>query len=185
MALITQTELENKLGRSLTADEIANFAIMNVAVQSYVERMLGTSVETETPATRYYDGGLQNLEIDPCMAITAVGYVDAYNNPQYVLATNEYTIEPNTRAVKTMVRNRWGKFASGMNNVAITATFSIYDDPDTLAIVKNAMLDILDQVIENKESVTQESIEGYSVNYGSLNQTASMKALGTIIQGII
>lgn len=185
MALITKTDLENRLGRTLTATESSAFTIINDSAQALVERILNTEVESVSPSTRYYDGGVQYLEIDPCTDLTAVCYVDDDQNVIDTISSSEYTLDPNIRAVKTMIRYRVGRFPRGFNNIAVTAKFSIYDDADTLAIVKNALLDILTQTIENKENITSESIEGYSVSYGELKETSSIKALNTISQGII
>lgn len=185
MALITQTELENRLGRTLSSDEASSFAVINQTVQAYTERMLGTKVESVSPTTRYYDGGVQNLEIDPCTQITIVSYVDEAQATESQVLDTDYAKEPINRAVKTWLRSRWGTFNTGINNVAVTAKFSIYDDADTLAIVKNAMLEMLTEILDSKESVSSESIEGYSVTFDRLSQTTGAKALKTVRQGII
>ena len=61
MALISQSEVEARLGRSLTAEEASSFTSINNALQAYVERMIGSSVESVAASTRYYDGGVQHL----------------------------------------------------------------------------------------------------------------------------
>ena len=60
MALIEQSDLEARLGRSLTAEEASAFTIVNTANQAYVEGMIGSSVESVAEATRYFDGGVQH-----------------------------------------------------------------------------------------------------------------------------
>lgn len=185
MALITQTQVESRLGRQLTTDEANSFDIINQSAQTYVERMLGSSVESVSPSTRYYDGGVQYLEIDPCTAITDVKYVDASQVTESTLLATDYTTEPVNRTLKTLIRARYNRFNWGINNVAVTAKFSVYDDSQTLSIVKNALLDMLVQVIDGKESVSSESIEGYSVSFDKLTPTVATKALETIRQGII
>jgi hypothetical protein len=185
MALITQSELEKRIGRTLSADEVQSFAVINNSLQAYVERMIGSKVESVSPSTRYYDGGVQHLEIDPCVNITEVKYVDDSQATESVLLTTDYTLEPINRNVKTMLRRNYARFNYGMNNVAVTAKFSIYDDTDTLNIVKNAMLDVLSDIMENKEDVKRESIEGYSVDFDTMQKSTALKALDTIRQGII
>lgn len=185
MSLIAQSDLEKKIGRTLNADEQSLFPTLNTAIQSYVERRLGTSVESETESTRYYDGGVQNLQIDPCTDLTAVKYVDSDSDLIETLLTTEYTSEPVNRTLKTMVRNRYGRFISGMNVVGVTAIFSTYADEDVRAITKSAILDMLAQTMENQEIVSKESIEGYTVEYTAFKETTAMNALKTIVQGII
>ena len=63
MALITQADIEARLGRSLTADESSSFTLINLALQAHIERMIGSSIESVSPTTRYYDGGVQHLAL--------------------------------------------------------------------------------------------------------------------------
>lgn len=185
MALITKSQVESRLGRSLSTDEANSFDIINQTVQAYVERMLGSKVESVSATTRYYDGGVVNLEIDPCTAITSVKYVDDSQATESTLLSTDYTAEPINRTLKTMLRGRYSRFNRGFNNVAVTAKFSIYDDADSLVIVKNAILDTLTEIIDGKENISSESIEGYSVSFDKLEQSVAMQALQTIRQGII
>lgn len=185
MALITQGDIANKLGRELSSDEIQTFNLVNLAAQSYVERMIGSSVESVSPTTRLYDGGMMNLSIDPCTDITSVKYIDDYASAEYSFTANEYTQEPVNRTLKTMLRNRYVKFATGFNNIAVTAKFSIYGDSDMLSIVKSALLDMVAEALENQEDIISETIEGYSVNFDKMQTTTSIKAIKTLFYGII
>jgi len=177
MALISSADLEAKLGRSLTADELLAFPTLNNALQSQVEKIIGSNIESVSPSVRYYDGGVQHLKIDPCTAITAVKYVDDDTLVEYTFLDGDITKEPVNRTLKTMIRNRDGRFVLGMNNVSVTAKFSIYDDTDTVNIVKNAMLDALSAEIDSSDNIKSESIEGYSVTFES---TQSKNALDQI-----
>jgi hypothetical protein len=182
--LVTQTDLENKLGRVLTSEEAVNFTLINTAIQSYVEKMIGSSVEAESLSTRYYDGGMMNLAVDPCTDIDKVEYVDTYENSEYIFDDNEITVEPRNSTLKTMLRLRYKKFNNGFNNIAVTAKFSTYADDKITAIIKNTILDANVELIEGKEDVSSESIEGYSVTY-KVKDNDSIKALNSIIQNII
>lgn len=164
MALISQTEIEQRLGRPLTADEVDSFNTINQAMQFEVERMIGSDIEPVQPATRYYDGGVQHLAIDPCTDITAIKYVDDDENVVETLDTTDYTLEPRKYTMKTMVRHR-NKFYTGINNVAITAKFSINGDAKVLEIVRNALINALVAEIQNIGNIKRENIEGYSVEY--------------------
>jgi hypothetical protein len=177
MALISSADLEARIGRSLTAGEQSAFTLLNAALQSEVERIIGSKVESVSPTTRYYDGGIQHLPIDPCTSITAVKYVDDDSLVEYTFSVSDYTLEPINRTLKTLIRNRDGKFNLGINNVSVTGKFSIYEDTDTLNIVKSAMLDALAAEIESSDNIKSETIEGYSVTFDS---TESKNALDKI-----
>lgn len=188
MALIKQGELEQRLGRVLTSEESGAFSTLNAATQLMVEDMLGSSVEEATETDRYYDGGVQHLRLDPCTDVTAVRYVDDDQVIDDTLDTTDYTVEPVNKTLKTMIRYRAGKLSIGINNIKVTAKFSIWGDTRARTIVKNAMLDMLAQGIQNSagsNEIVKESIEGYSVEYGQMKETDSMKALQTLISPMV
>ena len=185
MALISQSDIEAKLGRSLTSGEQAAFAIINPSLQAEVENVIGSSVESESPATRYYDGGVQHLSIDPCTSITAVKLVDDDENVVDTYDTTDYTTEPRNRTIKTYLRHRAGKFMTGINNLAVTAKFSIYEDADTLAIVKNALIDAIISEVENTDNTVRESIEGYSVEYATTETKDALSSITRLFSEII
>lgn len=177
MALISQSDVEARLGRTLTAEEATAFTVINAALQSYVESLIGSSVEAAPVATRYYDGGVQNLSIDPCTNISSVKYVDEFENVEYTFTDDEYTLEPRNSTLKTWIRRRYKAFGRGFNNVAVAAKFSIYGDTDTLNVVKEAMIQYLASEVQDNSNIKKESIEGYSVEYAT---TESRAALSTI-----
>jgi hypothetical protein len=178
MALISQSDLEARLGRSLTAEESSAFTIINNALQSEVEALIGSDVESVSASTRYFNGGVQHLRIDPCTSITAVTQVDDDDTVIYTYVTSDYVKEPKNRTVQTMLihRNSCG-FITGIKNIAVTAKFSIYEDTDTLNIVKDALIEALIAEIENNDDIQSESIEGYSVTYGT---TQSKELFSTV-----
>lgn len=118
--------------------------------------MIGSSIESVSASTRLYDGGVQHLSIDPCTSITAVKYVDDDTDVEYTFDSSDYTAEPVNRTLKTMLRNRAGKFGTGMNNVQVTAKFSIYEDTATLSVVKDALLNFC--LVKFKTPVTLKRI---------------------------
>jgi hypothetical protein len=180
MALITQSDIEARLGRSLTAEETTTFTIVNNALQSKVEQMIGSDVESVSETTRYYDGGVQHLPINPCTNITSVKLVDDDQVATDTYDTTDYTTEPINKTLKTMLRHRSGAFSTGINNIAIAAKFSIYGDTDTLNIVKDAMINALVSEVNNSDNIKRESIEGYSIEYATTetkNSLASIKYL--------
>lgn len=166
MALITQSDLEARLGRTLTTAESNAFPLINLANQKYLEKYIGSSLEDVEPSTRYYDGGMQHLGIDPATDITAINVVDDDSIVTDTIDTTDYTVEPTSKTIKTQIRFRSRYFPRGINNVRVTAKFSIYDDSDLLAIVKNALLEALYAEFKNSSNeFHKESIEGYSVEY--------------------
>lgn len=184
MALITQSDLEARLGRSLTSEESTAFTTINAAVQSSVQSLIGSNVEAVSETTRYYDGGVQVLSIDPCTDISAVKYIDENSTVEYTFETSDYTQEPVNKTLKTYLRNRWGKFNRSINNVAVTAKFSIYADTDTLNIVKDAMLQYLESEIQNSSNIVKESIEGYSVEFASTESKSALSPIKYLFPGV-
>jgi hypothetical protein len=183
MALIAQSDLEARVGRSLTTAEASDFAIINAANQAYVERMIGSYVEERTATTRYYDGGVQHLAIDPCTDITLVRYVDDDSNAEQTLYTSDYTTEPVNYTLKTMLRNR-SKFVTSINNVAVTAKFSTYGDSNITAIIKDALLAAAEIEISNTDNVKRESIEGYSVEFSETQTKNALDKLKFLFPGV-
>jgi hypothetical protein len=176
MALITQADVEAKLGRTLTAEEVTSFTITNASVQAQIERIIGSSVEDATVTTRYYDGGVQHLKIDPCTDIDAITYVDDDQVVYDTLDATDYVLDPINSTMKTQLRHRVVT-PTGICNVGVTAKFSIYADAKVLAIVKDCILGSIVNEIQNIGNVKSESIEGYSVTF---DNTATADALAPI-----
>jgi hypothetical protein len=174
MALISQAELEARLGRSLTAEEASAFNGINASLQAQVEKIIDSKVEGVSETTKYFDGGVQHLSISPCTNITALKLVDDDQTAVYTYDTTDYIKEPINGTLKTMLRHRAGPFQTGMNNLQVTAKFSINEDADTLAIIKDAMLDALVSEINNSNNIKKESIEGYSVEYATTETKSAL-----------
>lgn len=185
MALVAQSDVEARLDRALTASEISDFNIINPANQAYVEKMIGSSVETATEATRYYDGGVQHLKIDPCTAITAVKLVDEDQVVIETIDSSDYSKEPINRTLKTMIRYRFGKLYTGINNIGVTAKFSIYDDTAILSVVKNALIEAIISEVDNSDNILKESIEGYSVEFAKTSTKNSLDSVKYLFPEII
>lgn len=167
MALISQADLEAKLGRSLTTGEANAFSSTNNALQAEVERIVGSSLETVSATARFYDGGVQHLSIDPCTDITVIELVDDDQIATDTYDTTDYTKEPINKILKRYIRHRSGAFVTGINNIKITAKYSIAGDTEIVKIVKDAMLEALASEIINTDNIKRESIEGYSIEYAN------------------
>lgn len=165
MALVSQSDIEARIGRSLTATEASAFTGIRDAIESHVKSVIGSDIENVSPVTRYYDGGIMNLPIDPCTNITAVKIVDENYDDIETLTDDLYALAPINSTIKQMVRYRPGRTPRGLNNISVTAKFSIYGDSDVLAVVKDAIISAIESEIGNEEGIKSESIEGYSVTY--------------------
>ena len=183
MALITKSDIENKIGRTLNTDESNSFAVVNAGLQAYVEKIIGSSIEEANTAGRYYDGGVQHLSIDPATDITEVALVNEDNSIVEVLNSVDYTLEPVNATLKTMVRHR-SKFATGINNIKVTGKFSIYGDSKVLAIVKDSLINAIVSELTNNSNIKRESIEGYSVEYISNEAKTALSPIKYIFAGV-
>lgn len=185
MALIAQAELEQRLNRSLTANEVALFPLVNMALQSYVEDMIGSSLEVTTASLRYYNGGVQHLAIDPCYDITEVTYRDENQLVDDTIDPDDYTTYPANKTIKTQITARFGRFVRGYNNIGVTAKFSIAGDANTVAIIKRSLLELLASEIESNDNINKESIEGYSVEYAKSETRDQLERLAYLFPRII
>lgn len=183
MALIAQADLEARLGRTLTSEESTAFVAINSATQASVERMIGSKLEAATATSRYYDGGVQHLAIDPCTDITSVDLLDDDLASVYTYDTTDYQAAPVNKTLKTMIRHRV-RFVTGLNNIRVTAKFSINEDSDVLAIVKDALLDMLAAEVTSNNNIKKETIEGYSVEYTSTETKTALDKIKYLFPGI-
>ena len=184
MALIAQSDLEARIGRALTAEEASSFTVINAALQAYVEKLIGSSVEAANASSRYYDGGVQHLSVDPCTDISRIDLVDDDYNAVYEYDTSDYTTDPVNQTLKTMLRHRSGCWVTGINNIKVTAKFSTYGDTSTTNIIKDALLDALASEIQNSNNIQKESIEGYSVEYASTEAKSALNKIRYLFPGI-
>ena len=161
--LVSQADVEARLGRSLSTEEATAFTAINNSIEAYVKKIIGSGLETATETTRYYDGGNQFLKIDPCTDITSVGLYDDDQSLVETFDTSDYVKEPINQTLKTMITSRYGKLYDGFANIGVTAKFSIADDTEIVSMVKNNMIDALVSEIDNSDQIIKESIEGYSI----------------------
>ena len=185
MALISQSDLEAKLGRTLTANEVTIFAIVNPANQAYVEKLIGSSVESDTASTRYYDGGVRHLKVDPCTDVTAVKYYDEDQTVIETIDASDYVLDPINHTLKTQVTARFGRFYRAFSNVGVTAKFSIYGDTDTLNVVISVLLDALESDINDSDNILKENIEGYSVEFSKTQTKSTLDKIRFLFAEII
>jgi hypothetical protein len=170
MAYTTASLVENFLQRSLTQNEKASLAVIIPAIKIWLDKRLNSTFDLATSSTRYYDGGVMNLDIDPCTAISAVESINDDGADSYSYTTGtEYIAEPQNETVKRELRKRLSPFPRGVQRVAVTALFSEYDD-GVPADIQIAATRLAAGIInsgkrENTGNVASESLEGHSITY--------------------
>jgi len=174
MAYITQSELEGYLKRDLTSAEEGIFATILSAVKKAIDNWCDTNFDNVTERTnRYYDGGKQEVSIDPSKDISEIAYVDEDLESDDLWETDDYIAEPINQTIKTSLRNRAGKTNAGMKNIRVTAKFTSYDT-EVPAGVKLACFRLIGDVLDNPRGLKSESIEGYSYAFADKIATDEM-----------
>jgi len=202
MAYSTQTQIEAILGRVLTAAEITLLAGIQAGADLWIDSQTGVTFGS-TPSSRYYDGGLGVLAIDPVRSISAVELVDAELD---VL----YTYEEGTDYIKgplndTVIRylekryyaetylidadNEYGRWPSGLKKIKVTGIFSYADSaPDDIsylsAYLTSKMILAKGYLASGTSGPTvKESIEGYSRE--SAGSSASQSSYAALMDDVI
>ena len=83
-----------------------------------------------------------------------------------------------------MLRLRDDRFWRSMNNIQVTAKFSIYEASDVLAVVREAMIDALASELTSTVNIKRESIEGYSVEYSSDQTKRALSRIKFLFPGV-
>lgn len=171
MAYTNQAQVQNFIQRALTDNEAAYLAVIIPALKIWIDKRLNSTFDVATSTTRYYDGGVRSLTIDPCTAITKVEALndDGSDSYEYTSGT-EYIAEPQNETVKREIRKRLAKFPRGTHRVAVTALFSEYDSgvpADIQVLTTRLAAAVLNQgkVAGQGGNVQRESLEGHDIHY--------------------
>lgn len=174
MAYTDATQVSNFLQRPLNSYETAELTTVIAAVQKWLDAYLGSTSAQAGPTTRYYDGGVANLSIDPCTAISEVKSINDDASSSYTYTEgSEYIAEPQNQTVKNELRKRVSPFPRGAHRIAVTAAFSYYDGgiPADIQLVATrlaaAVLNAGKQASISGAGVKSESLEGHSITYSS------------------
>lgn len=172
MAYTDTTQVSNFLQRALTSYETAELPNLIAAVKKWLDTYLSSTFDVVSSSTRYYDGGVRNLSIDPCTEITEVKSVSDDGSSSYIYTlSTEYIAEPQNQTVKNELRKRISPFPHGIARVAVTAKFSEYDGavPSDIQIVATRLVAALinsgKQADISGTGIKSESLEGHSVTY--------------------
>lgn len=171
MAYTDTTQVGNFLQRSLTAYETSELTNIIAAIKVWLDKRLNTTFDSVVASTRYYDGGVRNLDIDPCTAITKVEAIndDGTDSYEYTSPT-EYIAEPQNEAVKRELRKRLARFPRGVHRIAVSASFSEYDS-GVPADIQIAATRLAAGVINAGKYASQggnihmEDLEGHRIQY--------------------
>lgn len=181
MAYTTSSQVSDFLQRSLNAYETSELTTLIAMVKIWIDKRLNSTFDSAVSSTRYYDGGVRNLDIDPCTAITKVEAIndDGTDSYEYTSGT-EYLAEPQNETVKREIRKRLARFPRGLHRIAVTATFSEYDsgvpaDIQVLATRLVAGLINAGKFAGQGGNVLEESLEGHSVKY--MQNTSNIEGL--------
>lgn len=194
MAYTSTTLVGNYLQRTLNANETAYFAILLPAIKKWIDRITNSTFDSASETTRYFDGGVKNLDIDPCTTITEVKSVndDTTLSDSYIYVLNsDYRQEPVNETVKRELRKINGCFPRGIANIAVTALFSEYDgsvpeDIQALATMLAAGVINQGKNASSGGNVASESLEGHSITYDTSDNTLEgIARTNPSIQGIL
>lgn len=194
MAYTDATQVSNFLQRALTAYETGELPNLIAAAKIWLDKVLGSTFDDVAATTRYYDGGVRNLDIDPCTAITEVKSINDDASSSYVYTEGtEYIAEPQNETVKRELRKRLSPFPRGVHRVAVTAKFSEYDGgvPADIQIAATRLVAglINSGKKANTGNVSSESLEGHSINYdlssGASQAFDSLSAADPTVAGIL
>lgn len=177
MAYTTQAIVEDYLGRVLTADEVALFAILLPAVARWIDQTLSSHFDTASASTRVYDADGGVVDIDPVQAITKIEAVDYEGSASYEYTNGtEYVLYPQNETVKNELRARSKHgFTRGIGRIKVYGKFTEYDFtnnkvPEDIQILATRLIASqlrglsADSEVDSA-GVKKESVEGHSVEY--------------------
>lgn len=173
MAYTNRLLVENYLQRSLTENELALLFMLIPAIKKWLDRKLNSTFDEVAATTRYYDGGVGNLDIDPATDITAVKTLNTDGSTSYdydLTITPDVLYEPRNETVKREIIKRNGYFPSGKQSVAVTAKFTEYDggvpeDIQTVATILAAETINQGKLASSGGNVASEELEGHKISY--------------------
>lgn len=162
-------QVANFLQRDLTENEIAYLVILIPAIQTWIDKRLNSTFDQVDPSVRTYDGGVRNLDIDPCTNITQIEAINDDGTDSYVYTQPyEIVVEPQNETVKREVRKRLAAFPRGISRISVSAQFSEYDNgvaPDITLLATRLVAGVINQgkFHGSGGTIMQESLEGHEV----------------------
>lgn len=173
MAYTTQGKIEDYLGRSLTADEIAFLPTLIGLATNFINRYTATKFEADSTASnRYYDAThVYEVPIDDCVEITEIALLATFddNDDGDLVDDDDYISYPLNTTYKNSIR--FGSKISGHKRVRVKAKWGQTTTvPSDIEFACTAMCS---DYFQNPQNLKQESIEGYSRTWFSGNETGT------------
>lgn len=155
------------LKRDLATSEQLTLAIVIPAIDKYIDKKCDMTFLEVAETTRYYDGGEETLEIDPCTAITAVASLNDDGTTSYTYVTGDYEAGPYNQTVKNELRKRYSCWPKGNRRIAVTAKFSGWDSgvPQDIQMAATMIAASVLTAGSQVGGVKSESLEGHSITY--------------------
>lgn len=180
----TENLVEDYIKRDLEANEVTLLETAIIpAVKQYIDRYLGTTFDSASATSRYFDGGGQTVDIDPCTTITAVAFVDSELVSYGDVEDTDYVAYPINEDVKTYLRFRTYRPEHRLSSIKVTATFTEYDGevPGDITLAATMLAAaMLDQ--GEDAGVTSESIEGHSISYDVAAKATQSPVIHNILE---
>lgn len=179
------TQVSNFLQRDLTDYETAELPVLVAAIKTWLDKRLSSTFDKVEPTTRTYDGGVRNVDIDPCTEISQIEAINDDGTGSYVYTDPyEIMVEPQNETVKREIRKRLAAFPRGVARLSVTAKFSEYDEnaggvpADIQVVATRLAAGIINQgKYQGKGGATlQESLEGHEIRY----QVGTSQILGLV-----
>jgi hypothetical protein len=190
--MYTNTELVGQqLQRDLTQYEEDLLTTLIPAIDLWIDRELGsTFIEKESTETRYFDIEGKDIAIDPCTEISTVKLVNWDRTAVVTYTANQqYLARPLNETVKREIQLRWCPIHQD-GALEVVAKFSEYDEgvPEDIQIAATRIASALvGRSASGAETsgVVKESIEGYSVDYGSGDSISYIAMSDPIVKSIL
>ena len=174
---ITQAALENYLKRALATREANSFALVEGAAERVVNDYCDTTFEDVAETSHYFDGGDQEITIDPCHTITAIASINYDESIINEYSDNDYVLEPRNGNIKDSIILRDGRWPSGHKNIKVTGKFSSYYD-EVPSDIQLAVMMLCGDYFNNPVGLKSESIEGYSKTLaGKIERDEEIKSI--------
>lgn len=167
------------------ADVTVWIEAMSRYADTYCNRTLVLSDESDPSQTRYYDGnGKDLLYIDDLQTLTSVSLGDIYGANFTALSSSDYVKYPAVAPHRALVLKS-GVFTKGIQNVKVIGTFGYFATiPEDLAFAVSVLVTgIINGQEPGAQDVQSERIGNYSVTYSDGRQKRDFERAMAILDG--
>lgn len=167
MAYTTVQKLCDYLKRDITEHEMNIFPTLLKSATEFVNNYTDSNFDdTDEDIYRYYDGGYNEMDIDPCKEVVSV-YIMDDEIPSTLYDVTDYVLEPVNEPIKTSIRLKYSqKFPTGVANIRVEGKFTAFNGTVPYEIQLATTMIVADYM-NGARDVQSESIEGWSVTYAT------------------